>query len=207
MAAPSVRAAAHEPLARRLLRLLRVPARDERVPVVQPLRPAVVAALGRYRELPLPAHRRSAGVDGGEEHAVADRGDRSAPGRLRVRDRDAARAREDRRWHLEDDLLPTGARSACRGDARFRLHPQSGDGAGEHDPLPSRDRRTAVVPGSRVVEAVADPARHLGSREHDGDLPRGRARRSAASLRVGGARRRGPVAAPPLGDAADNRAP
>ena len=76
VAAPAPRAPAHEPLARRLLRLLRLPARDERVPVVQPLRPALAAALGRASRTTAtcsPTTRRS---DGGEEHALADRGAR-----------------------------------------------------------------------------------------------------------------------------------
>src|SRR5437868_191633 len=60
--AAAPRAPAHEPLARRLLRLLRVPARDERVPVAEPLRPAVTAALGRTGELPLPVRHRCAGL-------------------------------------------------------------------------------------------------------------------------------------------------
>ena len=46
-----------EPVDRRLHGLLRLPARDERVPLVHALRPALAAALGRARELPLPASR------------------------------------------------------------------------------------------------------------------------------------------------------
>ena len=41
------------PLARRLLRLLRLPARDERLALAPQLRPAQPGALGRSRELPL----------------------------------------------------------------------------------------------------------------------------------------------------------
>ena len=44
-------------------------------------------------------------------------------------------------------------------------------------------------------------ARALGDRQHDGDLPRGDPRRPAASVRVGRARRRRPVAAASVGHA------
>ena len=70
-----------QPLARRLLDLLRLPARDERVPVVHALRPAQPAALGRACELPLPARGRPPDLAGGEEHALVHRGRRPAAGR------------------------------------------------------------------------------------------------------------------------------
>ena len=44
-----------------------------RVPLVQPLRPAHAAALGRARELPLPLRRRPADLAGGQEHALDHR--------------------------------------------------------------------------------------------------------------------------------------
>src|SRR5436190_1117521 len=54
LAPPPARAAVHEPVAPRLLDLLRLSARLQRLPLVQPLRPALVPALDRARELPLP---------------------------------------------------------------------------------------------------------------------------------------------------------
>ena len=97
---------------------------DERVPLVHPLRPPQPAALGRSRELPLPARHRRAGLAGGEEHALALRGDGSAPGRVRLRRRRHADAREARRRLLPHRLLPPGADPAGGGDARLRLPAQ-----------------------------------------------------------------------------------
>ena len=190
MAAPRPRAPVPEPLARRLRRLLRVPARDERVPVVQPLRPALAAALGRLGELPLPLPPGPAGLDGGEEHALADLRARPAAGAVRVRPRGDAHPRADGRRRLPHGLLPAGARAARRGDARLRLHPQPGDRAGERDPVAPRHPGAALVPGPALVEAVARRARPLGRRDGHDHLPRGRARRADAALRVGRARRR-----------------
>ena len=56
-----------------------------------------------------------------------------------------------------------------------------------------------------VGEAVADPARLLGCREPDGDLPCRGARRAAASVRVGRTRRGRAVAAAALGDATERQ--
>ena len=56
-----------------------------------------------------------------------------------------------------------------------------------------------------VVEAVARAARPVGHRQHDDHLPRRDARRAAAPVRVGRARRRRRVAAPALRDAADDQ--
>ena len=109
----------------RLHHLLRLPARDERVPLVHPLRPPQPAALGRSRQLPLPARHRRAGVAGGQEHPLADRGDGSAPGRVRLRRGRDADAREARRRLLPHRLLPAGADPAGRRDARLRLPAQS----------------------------------------------------------------------------------
>src|SRR4051794_37563313 len=201
----STRTPLHEPLARRLLRVLRLSARDERIPVVQPLRPAVAAALGRPRELPLPLHRRPAGLDRGQEHALADRRHSPAADPVRLRHRGAACTRAARCGDLPHDLLPACARAPRCGHARLRLHPQSRHRAREPDPRAPRDPGPAVVPGSSVVEAVAHAARDLGDRQHHDHLPRSGARRSAPPVRVRGARRRRGAAAVALGDVADDQ--
>src|SRR5262245_14156419 len=161
MAPPRARPSPDVPLARRLLHLLRLSARDERVPLLQPLRPVVVAALGRPRELPLPPARRPAGLAGGAEHDLADRGDGSAAGAVRVRHRDDGVARETRRRLLPYGLLPPRARTTRRGDVGVRLPAESRDRAGEHDPVEARDPGAALVPVTGLVEAVAHHARHL----------------------------------------------
>src|SRR5206468_12689887 len=66
------------PIYRRVLVVLRLPARDERVPLVQPLRPIDVAALGRLGQLRLSAPRRSADLGRCQEHGLLDGPDRRA---------------------------------------------------------------------------------------------------------------------------------
>src|SRR5581483_4304968 len=73
LAPAAARAPVHDAVDPRLRGLLRLPARDERVPVVHALRPPLPAALDRARELPLPVHDRPADLAGGEEHALDDR--------------------------------------------------------------------------------------------------------------------------------------
>ena len=132
LAPPRARLALDEPLARRLHGVLRLPARMSVVPLVHALRPALVAALGRARELPFLFSRTSRCgrrcrntlwlmavfvplqvlfAFGVALHALA----RATRGRL-----------------LPDGLLSPGARPAGRRDARFRLPPQPGDGPREH---------------------------------------------------------------------------
>ena len=146
--------------------LLRVPARDERVPVVQPLRPALAAALGRLGELPLPLPRGPAGLDGGEEHDLADR---SCSCRCRCCSRsdsrvmlDARAARRRRVPHVF--YLPALAPpvAATLGFV-YILNPVTGPvnmilGAPRHP-------GAALVPGPALGEAVARRARALGRRQ------------------------------------------
>ena len=130
LAPPASRPPPDEPVDHRLLGLLRVPARDERVPLVQPLRPALAAALGGPRELPLHVQRqRSSGEAGDPEHPLDDRDCGAAASDLRLRHRLDAGAGSSRCRHLPDDLLSARACAARCRDARLRLHPQSGDRA------------------------------------------------------------------------------
>ncbi len=146
---------AHEPLARRLLDLLRLPARDERVPLVHPLRPALVAALGR-----LANYRYLFNVDPQVWPAVKNTlwlivvlvplQVLFAFGIALM----LARARTGVGVFRTIFYLPALA-PARRRDARLRLPPQPGDGPGQHDPVASRDPGAALVPGPDLGEAVA----------------------------------------------------
>ncbi len=205
MAPPPPRPAADGAVADRLLGLLRLPARDERVSVIHALRPAVVAEVDRNRELSVPLHPGSSGWSSGEEHALDHRSDGPPAGRVRVRRRADARAGQARCW-----LLPNALLFACVGTARgrdpgIRLHPQPGDRSGEHFAQAPRHRRAAVVPVTRLVEAVARDARSVGRREHHDHLSSRHPRCSETPVRIGGTGRGRAAAAPALGDAADDQ--
>ena len=116
-----------------------------------------------------------------------------------------ARACAARRGLLPDDLLPAGAGAAGGRDPRVRLHPQPRDGPGEHSAQAHRDRGTAVVPVSWLVEALARDARPVGRREHHDHLSRRHPRRAEAPVRVGRAGRGRAVATDALGDVADDK--
>src|SRR5690242_5848626 len=173
-----------------LHRLLRLPADRERLLLVHALRPAELAALDRAEELRVPLQRRPPNRPGREEHAVDARDSRAAAGAVRVRRGGDGHARAPRHGRLPHGLLPAGAGAAGGGHARVRLHPQPGVRAREHRARQARHPGTAVVPGSELVEAVARTARAVGDRQRDDHLHRGAARRAAAPVRVGGARRR-----------------
>ena len=168
-----------EPLDRRLLVFIALPARDERLPVVHALRPAQPAALDRHGELPLHVRLRPSDLARGPQHAVDHRRRRSAAGAVRVRHLGDARARTPRRRLLPHGLLSAGARSACRGGARLRLPPQSGDRPCQHAARQDRHRRAALVQRRRG-RSRRSCALAVGDRQHDGDLPRCSARRARA---------------------------
>src|SRR6185312_431677 len=132
-------------MARGLHGVLWLPARDERVPLVHALRPALLAALGGHGQLPLPVPAGPAGLARGAEHALADARLRAAAGAVRARRGDDAVARAARDRLLPDGLLPPRSGADGRGHARVRLPHEPGDGAGEHDPGPPRDPGAALV--------------------------------------------------------------
>ena len=124
-----------------------------------------------------------------------------AAGAVRVRDRvdGGAGASTESASSARSSTSP---RSCRRSRRRSRSSTSSTPRrAGQHDPRETRHRGPALVQRPGVGEAIAHPARALGDRQHDDHLPGVDPRRSPASLRVGAARRRGPVAALPLGDA------
>ena len=152
MAAAPHRPRLPQPLARRLLRLLRVSARDDRLPLVHALRPAQPAAVDRLRELPLPAASDDqiwpavyntlwiivVGVPLQVLFAFG----------IAVM---LTRAKRGSR-HLPDDLLPAGADPARRRDARVRLPPQPGHGTGQtcsSSTSGSRDRSGSTTPAGQ----------------------------------------------------------
>ena len=65
-------AVAAGPVGDRVLRVLRLPAAGERLLLVHPLRPAVLAAMAGAAQLRIPVQHGSGDLDGGSEHAVAD---------------------------------------------------------------------------------------------------------------------------------------
>ena len=156
------RAAVHEPVARGFHRLLRLPARDERVLVVHALRPAQPAPLDRALELRVPARHRSAGLARDQEHPVAARLHGPAAGAVRVRRGRDADARQARRRLLPHRLLPARSDPAGRGHARLRLPPQSRHRDRQHAARQDRDRGAALVQRPVLGEAVARAARALG---------------------------------------------
>ena len=142
-------------------------ARDERVPVVPQVRPALVAEVGRPRELQVRVHGRPAGLAGGEEHALVRRGLRAAAVHVRVRDRADADAGPPRR-------RASSAPSSTSPRLRRRSPRRS---ASSTCSTPSRARSTA---GSR----------RSGSRGRSGSSrPSGRSRRSCCSRSGGSATR------------------
>ena len=160
------------------------------------------------RELPLPVRRGQPDLAGGRQHAL-DHRRRACRCRCcsRSGSRSCSRARRRgvgifRTVFYLPALVPPVA--ATLGFV-YLLNPATGP-VNTH-PRQARDRGAALVQRPRLGEAVARDARPVGHRQHDGHLPRRRARRPEAPLRVGRARRRRAVAAPPLGDAAARSAP
>ena len=166
--------ALHEPVARRLHGLLRLPARDERVPVVHALRPALAAALGRPRQLPATCSTGDPQVWPAVKNTlwfIAVVG--AAAGAVRVRVAlMLTRARRGAGFFRTVFYLPALAPpvAATLGFV-YLLNPV--DRARQQRPRQARDRGPALVPVARVVEAVARAARALGDRQHDDHLPRG----------------------------------
>ena len=206
MAQAQARPPDDEPLDPRLHDVLRLSAGDERLSVADPLRPDQPAALDWLRELPVRLHERPQPVAGDQEHALDHRRRRPAPGAVRLRDRDDADAREGGGRLLPHRLLPARAGPAGRRDARLRLHLQPRHRAGEHDPRPPRDHGAALVQRPRLGEALARAPLVVGDRHVHDRLPRLDPRCPEAPLRVGGARRRRPIPADALGDAAERSA-
>src|SRR5262249_40615951 len=132
LAPPRARVALPEPVDPRLLDLLRLPAGVQRVPVVQPLRPALAPSLDRLRELSLSLRAGPADRARRQEHALDDRCRRPAERALRVRRGADARPRAHWSRRLPNRLLPTRARAAGGCDACLRLHPQPPDRAVDH---------------------------------------------------------------------------
>src|SRR6185312_11825540 len=105
-------------MARGLHGVLRLPARDERVPLVHALRPALLAALGGHGQLPLPVRAGPAGLARGAEHPLADGRLRPAASAVRARGGDDALAGAAWDRVLPDGLLPPRSGADGRGDAR-----------------------------------------------------------------------------------------
>ena len=191
VAAPAAGPAADVALDRRVHRVLRLPARRQRLLLADPLRPALQPALGGPAQLPVPLRDRPADLAGDPQHALADRHRGADPGHLRDRRRPRPGPGAARDRLLPDDLLPADAGAARGRDDRLRLPAEPRDGAGEHPPGQARDHGTAVVQLALLGQALARPAGDVGHRQHDDHHP-GRARRRAASSpRVGAARRSG----------------
>ena len=202
LAPPGSRAPSDESVARRLHGLLRLPARDERVPVVHALRPAVGAALGGHRELQLPVRAGPAGLAGREEHALDDGRLRSAAGAVRVRTRDdadpraiaasasSARSSTSRRWRRRWRRPSASSTSSTPATGPVNSRARA-----------PRDPGAALVRLAAVGEAFARAPRALGDRDDDDHLSRRAHRRPQAALRVGQPRRGECVAADALGDA------
>ncbi len=198
-------AVVHEPVARRLQRLLRLPADRQRIPVVHALRPAVESGLDRAGQLQVPVRRRRRGMACRVQHALVPRHRRAAAGAVRVRDRGHDQPRAGRRRNLQDDLLPPDAGADGRRHARVRVPVQPGHGAGQHAAGEDRDHGAAVVSVVAVGEAIADPVEPVGGRQRDGDLPGGDPRRPQAPPRGRRARRGRPAAPAVVRDAADDQ--
>ena len=171
----------HEPLAPRLHDLLRLPAGHDRVLLVHALRPALVAEVGRARELPVPLQRRPAHLAGRLEHALDHRRRGAAQRHLRVRHRgDAARGRGA--GSGSSARSSTCPRSCRRSRRRSASSTCSTRAPGRSTPArASRARGPALVRLADLVEAVARPARPLGRREPDDHLPGRRHRRARAT--------------------------
>ena len=199
------RARPHEPLARRLLRLLRLPARDERVPVVHALRPALVRRAGSGSRTTATCSRTDPQVWPAVKNtlwliAIA------VPLQVLFAFGIAmmlARARRGVGIFRTIFYLPALAPpvAATLGFV-YLLNPATGP---VNTPSGSSGSRGRSGSTARVVEAFARPCSRLGRRQHDGHLPGRHPRRAAASLRVRRARRRGPLPAAALGHAADDQ--